>query len=167
MGVIYRYEENVMNHPKKWAALFLLTAGTLYATSHCYKQRTNCFVVDDGKEIIQIFEKRNTFIETARKHGLSKARIERMIKKGEEREAKPRSDREKSDRYDDWHGFGYAYPSGYWYHHHDHDHHPDRPTTQPIHPPAAQPVTPPANVKPVGRPMPQPRPTPRPVRRAR
>ncbi|WP_201353680.1 hypothetical protein [Hydrogenimonas urashimensis] len=135
-----------------WALLLLLTGNALHATSHCYKQRSNCFVVEDGKERVQMYSKRDKFVEVAKKHDLSKARIERMIKIGEGHEEEERHEDLRDERgyyggvY--WPHPIYAYPPYYWddHPHHEHPHHPEEkpphhPGEKPPHRPGKNPVT--------------------------
>jgi len=178
----------------RWLALLpLLLAGALQATSHCYKQRSNCFVEKNGRDDVKMYIKRDRFAEIAKKHGLSEARIEEIIKKGEGREEYGgREDlRDERGYYGGvyWPHPIYAYPPHYGHPHHPH--HPHRPDHRPptekppkkpvtIQPtenpvfnrprpggPSIQPVRKPA-ARPVTRPAARPaRPVSRPVRRAR
>ena len=122
--------------------LSLMGVPTLYATSYCYKQRSNCFVVDDTKSDIRMFSKRDGFVKAAKKHGISKKEIEAMIKRGEGRSE---SDERREDLRDSHGYYGgvyrahpiYAYPPYYWDDDDHHTHHPDRPhkPEKPVHGP--------------------------------
>ncbi len=124
--------------------LSLMGVPTLYATSYCYKQRSNCFVVDDKKSDIRMFSKRDVFIAAAKKHGISKKEIEAMIKRGEGRSE---SEERREDLRDSRGYYGgvywphpiYAYPPYYWDDDDHHPHHPDRPhkPEKPVHGPVA------------------------------
>ncbi len=157
----------------------LFLAGALHATSHCYKQRTNCFVQEDGKADIKMYAKRDRFTKVAQKNGLSEKEINAMIKKGEGR---LEENREREDLRDERGYYGgvywshpiYAYPPYYWDdddHHHDHPHHPVEkpPSEKPSHGPITiQPTENPVFDRPrPGGPSTQPvqRPTTRPVTR--
>jgi len=114
---------------RKWIITLLLITNGLYATSHCYKQRSNCFEVEDGSEQIQMYIKRDRFIEVAKAHGLPKEKIEKMIKKGEGRkDEEPKDNRKNSNDYDSgtYRPYPvYVYPPYYWHDHPPH-HHPNR-----------------------------------------
>ena len=165
----------------------LFLAGALHATSHCYKQRTNCFVQEDGKADIKMYAKRDRFTKVAQKNGLSEKEINAMIKKGEGR---LEENREREDLRDERGYYGgvywshpiYAYPPYYWDdddHHHDHPHNPVEkpPSEKPPHGPITiQPTENPVfdrprpdgpSTQPVQRPETRPiqRPTTRPVTR--
>ena len=148
---------------RRWFSLCVLSlfaAGALHATSHCYKQRSNCFVQEDGKNDVKMYIKRDKFTKVAQKHGLSKERIERMIKKGEGYEDRRRDDREDLR---DSHGYYggvywphpiYAYPPYYWDDHpyHDHPHHGDRPE-HPDRPGHGKPPKNPVTIQPTENPF--------------
>ena len=137
----------------------LFLTGTLYATSHCYKQRSNCFVQEDGKADIKMYVKRDKFTKATKQNGLSEKEINAMIKKGEGR-SDERRDRE--DLRDERGYYGgiywphpiYAYPPYYWddHPHHGHPHHPGE---KPPHgkPPGEKPTHGPITIQPTENPV--------------
>jgi len=137
-----------------WALLPLLAAGGLHATSHCYKQRSNCFVEEDGKSNIKMYVKRDKFTKVAKRYGLSEKEINAMIKKGEGRTEETR---EREDLRDERGYYGgvywphpiYAYPPYYW---DDDDHHHDRPD-HPVEKPPQQPTHGPITIQPTENPV--------------
>ncbi|WP_457597130.1 hypothetical protein [Hydrogenimonas sp.] len=164
----------------RWLLMLILAVGA-QATSHCYKQRSNCFVVKDGKDDVKMYIKRDRFVEVAKKHGISKERIKRMIKKGEGRSEE--SNENRRDLRDERGYYGgvywphpiYAHPPYHYPPYHDHPDRPGhghpphegKPPQKPTHGPITiQPTENPAFNRP-GRPSTQPvqRPTTKPVQR--
>ncbi len=140
-----------------WLFVPMMMTGLLHATSHCYKQRSNCFVDDDGKSDVKMYSKRDRFTKVAKKHGLSEKEINAMIKRGEGRsDENPRQEDIRDERgyyggvY--WPHPIYAYPPYYW-DDDDHHHHPNKPPSEtPGNRPPEKPTHGPITIQPTENP---------------